>query len=119
MPENFKLIAATGAVPGHGNLGDDIRKVSFWAIIVISIEHNCLYQVSNKMTVAGDKTQLLVLSQWARDTDCVITVAGQVVWSGSQLKLLGVTLDHNWLPTLYPSARSDGGSGTGAGRRAT
>ena len=48
LPENFKLIAATGAVPGHGNLGGDIRKVSFWAIIVISIEHNCLYQLSKR-----------------------------------------------------------------------
>ena len=48
FPENFKLIAATGAVPGHGNLGGDIRKVSFWAIIVIPIEHNCLYQLSKQ-----------------------------------------------------------------------
>ena len=45
-PENFKLIAATGAVPRHGNLGGDIRKVSVWANIVISVEHNCLYQLS-------------------------------------------------------------------------
>ena len=37
FPENFKLIAATGTGPGHGNLGGDIRKVSLWAIIVISI----------------------------------------------------------------------------------
>ena len=48
LPENFKLLAATGTVPGHGNLGGDIRKVSFWAIIVISIEHNCLYQLSKR-----------------------------------------------------------------------
>ena len=48
LPENFKLIAATGAAPGHGYLGGDIRKVSFWAIIVISIEHYCLYQLSNR-----------------------------------------------------------------------
>ena len=48
LPENFKLIAVTGAVPGHGNLGGDIRKVSFLAIIVIYIEHNCLYQLSKR-----------------------------------------------------------------------
>ena len=47
----------------------------------------------NKMTVAGEKTQLLVLSQWARDSNCEIRVAGEVVRSGGQLKLLGVTLD--------------------------
>ena len=48
LPETFKLIAATGAVPGPGNLGGDIRKVSFWAIIVICIEHNCLCQLSKR-----------------------------------------------------------------------
>ena len=47
-PENFKLIAATGAVPEHDNLGGDIRKVSFWATIVISIEHSRLYQLSKR-----------------------------------------------------------------------
>ena len=46
--ENFKLIAAQGAVPGHGNLGGDIRKVSVWANIVVSIEHNCLHQLSKR-----------------------------------------------------------------------
>ena len=47
-----------------------------------------------KMTVAGEKTQALVLSQWARDaTDCTLRVAGKVVTAGSELKLLGVTLD--------------------------
>ena len=46
LPENVKLIAAPGAVPGHGNSGGDIRKVSVWANIVISIEHNCLHQLS-------------------------------------------------------------------------
>ena len=48
---------------------------------------------ANKMRVAGEKTQLLVLSQWAKHSDCTIRVAGQVVRSGTQLKLLGVTLD--------------------------
>ena len=47
----------------------------------------------NKMHVAGEKTQLLVLSQRARDADCEIRVAGQLVKAGPQLKLLGVTLD--------------------------
>ena len=48
FPENSKLIAAPGAVPGHGNLGGDIRKVSVWANIVISIEHNSLHQLSKR-----------------------------------------------------------------------
>ena len=45
---------------------------------------------ANKIRVAGEKTQLLVLSQWARDSDCKIRVAGQVMRSRAQLKLLGV-----------------------------
>ena len=45
------------------------------------------------MRVAGEKTQLLVLSQWARDSNCEIMVAGQTGRSEAQLKLLGVTLD--------------------------
>ncbi|XP_043212000.1 uncharacterized protein LOC122376264 [Amphibalanus amphitrite] len=48
----------------------------------------------NKMEVAGEKTQLLVLSQNPRDAaDCHIRVAGQLVEGGAELKLLGVTLD--------------------------
>ena len=47
-----------------------------------------------KMKVAGEKTQLLVLSQWARDTTNVaIKVAGAPVAASPQLKLLGVTFD--------------------------
>ena len=49
---------------------------------------------SAKMTVAGEKTQVLVLSQWSRDaTDCTLRVAGKAVVAGDHLKLLGVTLD--------------------------
>ena len=48
----------------------------------------------NKMEVAGQKTQLLVLSQNHRDAvGCHIRVAGQLVEGGAELKLLGVTLD--------------------------
>ncbi|KAF0312570.1 putative RNA-directed DNA polymerase from transposon BS [Amphibalanus amphitrite] len=48
----------------------------------------------NKMEVAGQKTQLLVLSQSHRDAvGCRIRVAGQTVEGGPELKLLGVTLD--------------------------
>ncbi|XP_043207002.1 uncharacterized protein LOC122373221 [Amphibalanus amphitrite] len=46
------------------------------------------------MQVAGEKTQALVLSQWARDaTDCSLRVAGKIVSAGDHLKLLGVTID--------------------------
>ena len=49
---------------------------------------------TSKMTVAGQKTQALVLSQWARDAvNCTVKVAGETVVAGDQLKLLGVTLD--------------------------
>ncbi|KAF0290571.1 putative RNA-directed DNA polymerase from transposon BS [Amphibalanus amphitrite] len=49
---------------------------------------------ANKMTVAGQKTQALVLSQWPRDAaNCSVKVAGETVTAGDQLKLLGVTLD--------------------------
>ncbi|KAF0307979.1 putative RNA-directed DNA polymerase from transposon BS [Amphibalanus amphitrite] len=49
---------------------------------------------ANKMTVAGQKTQALVLSQWPRDAaNCSVKVAGETVIAGDQLKLLGVTLD--------------------------
>ncbi|KAF0304847.1 putative RNA-directed DNA polymerase from transposon BS [Amphibalanus amphitrite] len=49
---------------------------------------------SAKMQVAGEKTQALVLSQWARDaTDCSLRVAGKIVSAGDHLKLLGVTID--------------------------
>ncbi|KAF0299012.1 8-oxo-dGDP phosphatase NUDT18 [Amphibalanus amphitrite] len=48
----------------------------------------------SKMEVAGQKTQLLVLSQNPRDAvDCHIHVAGQLAEGGPELKLLGVTLD--------------------------
>ena len=47
-----------------------------------------------KMTVAGQKTQALVLSQWSRDAaDCTVKVAGEAVVAGDQLRLLGITLD--------------------------
>ena len=49
---------------------------------------------ANKMLVSGEKTQLLVLSQWARDTDdCTIKVGGKTVTAGESLQLLGITLD--------------------------
>ena len=48
----------------------------------------------SKMHVAGEKTQLLVLSQAPRDAaDCTVKVAGEAVSAGPQLKLLGVTMD--------------------------
>ena len=47
-----------------------------------------------KMKVAGEKTQVIVLSQWARDAkDLQIKVAGAAVAAGSRLRLLGVTFD--------------------------
>ena len=55
--------------------------------------------------VAGQKTQLLVLSQNYRDAaDCSIKVAGQVVHGRPVLKLLGVTLDRT--PTFGPHCRN-------------
>ena len=52
------------------------------------------WATSAKMRVAGEKTQVLVLSQAPRDaTDCAIKVAGEVVTCGEKLKLLGVTLE--------------------------
>ncbi|KAF0287013.1 putative RNA-directed DNA polymerase from transposon BS [Amphibalanus amphitrite] len=49
---------------------------------------------ASKMVVAGQKTQALVLSQWARDAvNCSVQVAGETVVAGDQLKLLGITLD--------------------------
>ena len=48
----------------------------------------------NKMVVAGEKTQLLVLSQNARDAvDCAIKVAGKTVKASDTLVLLGVEID--------------------------
>ena len=47
-----------------------------------------------KMRVAGEKTQALVLSQWARDaTGLCIKVSGAEVTAGTSLRLLGVTFD--------------------------
>ncbi|KAF0295151.1 Condensin-2 complex subunit G2 [Amphibalanus amphitrite] len=49
---------------------------------------------SSKMVVAGPKTQVMVLSQWARDAvDLSIKVAGVTVKARDTLNLLGVTLD--------------------------
>ncbi|KAF0314478.1 putative RNA-directed DNA polymerase from transposon BS [Amphibalanus amphitrite] len=49
---------------------------------------------SSKMVVAGQKTQVMVLSQWARDAvDLSIKVAGVSVKARDTLNLLGVTLD--------------------------
>ena len=48
----------------------------------------------NKMSIAGPKTQLLVLSQWAQDAkNASIRVAGTEVPGSPHLKLLGVTFD--------------------------
>ena len=48
----------------------------------------------SKMIVSGEKTQLLVLSQQARDAHgCRIRVAGTPVQAKENLHLLGVTLD--------------------------
>ena len=59
----------------------------------------------NKMEVAGQKTQLLVLSQNHRDTvGCHILVAGQRVAGGGELKILGVTLDRTL--TFGPHCRN-------------
>ena len=47
-----------------------------------------------KMRVSGEKTQAIVLSQWARDaTGLNIKVSGADVKAGSTLRLLGVTFD--------------------------
>ena len=46
-----------------------------------------------KMKIAGQKTQLLVLSQWSRDSPVSIKVGGADVKSQQHLKLLGVTFD--------------------------
>ena len=46
------------------------------------------------MTVSGEKTQVLVLSQWARDAmGLSIRVAGVRVTASESLNLLGVSLD--------------------------
>ena len=47
-----------------------------------------------KMRIAGEKTQALALSQWARDaTHLKVKVAGAEVTAGTSLRLLGVTFD--------------------------
>ena len=47
-----------------------------------------------KMKVAGEKTQVIVLSQWARDAkDLTMKIAGVPVKAGPRLRLLGVTFD--------------------------
>lgn len=49
---------------------------------------------SSKMVVSGEQTQVLVLSQWAKDAvDLSIRVAGAPVEARETLNLLGVTLD--------------------------
>ncbi|KAF0294476.1 Hermansky-Pudlak syndrome 1 [Amphibalanus amphitrite] len=48
----------------------------------------------NKMLVAGEKTQLLVLSQNAKDAvGCTIKVSGKTVRAGDSLVLLGIEFD--------------------------
>ncbi|KAF0299401.1 putative RNA-directed DNA polymerase from transposon BS [Amphibalanus amphitrite] len=48
----------------------------------------------NKMTIASQKTQIMVLSQWSRDAkDTTILVSGTPVRATPTVKLLGVTLD--------------------------
>ncbi|KAF0290371.1 RNA-directed DNA polymerase from mobile element jockey [Amphibalanus amphitrite] len=52
------------------------------------------WATKNKMNIAGHKTQILVLSQWAPDAKNVtLKVAGSDVTATSHVKLLGVTLD--------------------------
>ena len=47
-----------------------------------------------KMVIAGEKTQVLVLSQWSHDAkDFQIKVAGTSVKGSPHLRLLGVTFD--------------------------
>ena len=59
----------------------------------------------SKMDVAGQKTQLLILSQNHGDaTGCHTLVAGQRVTSEAELKLLGVTLDRTL--TFGPHCRN-------------
>ena len=59
----------------------------------------------NKREVAGQETQLLVLSQNYRDAaDCRIKVAGQVVEGRPELKVLGITLDRTL--TFGPHCRN-------------
>ena len=49
---------------------------------------------ASKMTVSGEKTQVLILSQWARDAmGLSIRVAGVRVTASESLNLLGVSLD--------------------------
>ncbi|KAF0292118.1 Retrovirus-related Pol polyprotein from type-1 retrotransposable element R1 4 [Amphibalanus amphitrite] len=49
---------------------------------------------TSKMVVSGEKTQVLVLSQWPKDAvDLSIRVAGARVEARETLNLLGVTLD--------------------------
>ena len=46
----------------------------------------------NKMTIASQKTQIMVLSQWSRDAkDAFIKVSDVPVRATSTIKLLGVT----------------------------
>ena len=48
----------------------------------------------NKMTIASQKTQIMVLSQWSRDAkDAVIKVSGVPVRATPSIKLLGITFD--------------------------
>lgn len=48
----------------------------------------------SKMTVSAEKTQMMVLSQWYRDSvDCQIKMAGKTVKAGDTVNILGVTID--------------------------
>ena len=52
------------------------------------------WAITWKANIAGEKTQALVLSQWAQDAkDFHIKVAGATVEGSPHLKILGVTLD--------------------------
>ena len=80
---------------------DDTATVSAGATIELALSRAqqsadvmARWATRNKMTIAGHKTQLLVLSQWNRDAkNATIKVAGASVGASAQVKLLGVTLD--------------------------
>ena len=97
------LAAALRGIPGTTVLmyADDTATLSSGSTLPIARSRAQLaadtlakWAITWKANIAGEKTQALVLSQWAQDAkDFHIKVAGATVEGSPHLKILGVTLD--------------------------